>query len=355
MTAEHPQPASVDNDVSVPSTPSSSKGKDSLYRKVYKGGFGFTKSYNFPLYVIFGGAMLGFSLSRLKDYDYDEILAKEMPPGQMWFMSFGSIRVGMILHLAGILPAGILVLLQFTPAIRHRAIWFHRINGYVILLLCLLGNVGACMVLRYHDSGTRVAAQVVEGFLTALTSVSLVVAWYNVRRLQIDQHRAWMLRSWAYFGTIVSSRIITYTGSIVVSRISNYYTVRACDQLGYVYEQYGVANGLATYYPQCLDPASGGTTDGRVIVKAGELSLSRPEMFGAALSIAFEFGLWLSTVLHILGVELYLAMTPRETARLRQISYERQLQAGFKNPGDGGLTTWRLGGDADQYDPNKLN
>lgn len=41
-------------------------------------------------------------------------------------------------------------------------------------------------------------------------------------------------------------------------------------------------------------------------------------------------------------------MTPAETARLRQVSYERQLARGFKRPGYAGLVAERFG-DAGPY------
>jgi hypothetical protein len=37
-----------------------------------------------------------------------------------------------------------------------------------------------------------------------------------------------------------------------------------------------------------------------------------------------------------------LSLTRGETARLRQYSYERQLEAGFKNPGHAGITFDRM-------------
>jgi hypothetical protein len=48
------------------------------------------------------------------------------------------------------------------------------------------------------------------------------------------------------------------------------------------------------------------------------------------------------TILH------QLRLTPRETQRLRQVSYEKQLEAGMKNPGSAGLTAERFG-DADPW------
>ena len=53
---------------------------------------------------------------------------------------------------------------------------------------------------------------------------------------------------------------------------------------------------------------------------------------------------WLALFLHVVGVELYLNLTPAESARLRMVSYEKQLKAGFKHPGSAGLTADRWGG-----------
>jgi hypothetical protein len=47
--------------------------------------------------------------------------------------------------------------------------------------------------------------------------------------------------------------------------------------------------------------------------------------------------------LHVVGVEIYLALTPVEAERLRRVSYEKQLQAGYKNPGNAGTTVQRWG------------
>lgn len=47
---------------------------------------------------------------------------------------------------------------------------------------------------------------------------------------------------------------------------------------------------------------------------------------------------------------LQLHLTPAETARLRQVSYERQLARGFKRPGYTGTGAARLG-DAGPYKP----
>jgi len=63
--------------------------------------------------------------------------------------------------------------------------------------------------------------------------------------------------------------------------------------------------------------------------------------------------MWAAMVLHIIGVEIYLNLTPREAQRLRQVSYERALEAGYKNPGNTGTTAVRFG-DADEWKPAGL-
>ena len=45
----------------------------------------------------------------------------------------------------------------------------------------------------------------------------------------------------------------------------------------------------------------------------------------------------------MLTITHQLKLTPRETERLRQVSYERQLEAGMKNPGSAGFTAERFG------------
>ena len=60
--------------------------------------------------------------------------------------------------------------------------------------------------------------------------------------------------------------------------------------------------------------------------------------------------MWLAIFMHTVGVEIYLALTPREGERLRQVSYERQMERGLEYPGSAGLTVDRWG-DAEPWRP----
>lgn len=176
-------------------------------RKVYN-PIGFSKGYNFVLWFVFLGALFGFSLARLPYLDFWGVFcgAGGALPGEcFYFTRPGPAQIGMILHLGCILPASLLACLQFIPVVRHKAIIVHRINGYLVTLLSLVGTVGAFLALR-HSFGGGLDTQSGLGLLGIMFIVSSVLAIINIKRLQIEQHRAWMLRAWFYVSTLVPPR-----------------------------------------------------------------------------------------------------------------------------------------------------
>jgi hypothetical protein len=89
------------------------------------------------------------------------------------------------------------------------------------------------------------------------------------------------------------------------------------------------------------------TTDGMIAVAANFGSSSR-EQLQASMELNFGMAAWIAIFLHTVGVEIYLSLTPAEGERLRKVSYEKQLEAGMKNPGSAGLTVDRWG-DAEKW------
>lgn len=179
-------------------------------RRIYN-PIGFAKGYNFILFFIFGGALLGFTLARFMYLDINGIFCNPdstvggASPGECYYYLKGIENVGIILHLAGILPAAFLAVFQFVPAIRHNAIIIHRISGYIIILLSLVGVTGVFMIAR-HGLGGGVDVQSAAGFAAIVFITCKAIAFYNIKMLQIEQHRAWMLRAWvivSYFCTVV--------------------------------------------------------------------------------------------------------------------------------------------------------
>lgn len=204
-------------------------GFNAVARKIYN-PIGFSKTYNFVLWFIFAGSLLGctsvvflrgtslvrslitttVSLARLMYLNFGGVFCpveggkggNSAAPGECyWYRTFSWYKTGIILHLAGILPAGILVVLQFTPVIRHKAIIIHRVCGWLAMLLWTVGTVGALMITRRAFNGT-VDTQAWVGLTGLGSTVCFVLSIWNIKKLQIEQHRAWMLRGWFYVRTI---------------------------------------------------------------------------------------------------------------------------------------------------------
>ncbi|KAL8663595.1 MAG: hypothetical protein Q9202_003783 [Teloschistes flavicans] len=298
--------------------------------------------------VIFAGALVGFTLARLSYLNIagsaSSSFANSSSPGEWFWYRNGIYRVGIAIHLATVLPAGLLMPWQFLPIIRHKLLMLHRINGYIIVTLVIISNIGAVMIVRRAFGGT-LATQAGVGVLAIMSTVSIALAYYNIKRLQIDQHRAWMLRAMFYLGTIITLRLIMIIAALIISKSNNYYTTMECGSVRTIYNT--DPQRIQSLYPQCTQPGS--TNDTLVIVHA-TFGDGQPEQIGASLRMNFGMALWMALLLHAVGVEIYLGLTPREGNRLRQVSYERQMERGMQHPGSAGLTSDRLG-DADPWRP----
>ncbi|KAI0427089.1 hypothetical protein F5Y09DRAFT_350660 [Xylaria sp. FL1042] len=321
-------------------------------RKVYN-PVGFAKGYNFILWFIFVGALFGFALSRLEYLNFwgvfcnpDEGPGQGALPGEcLYYTEQRRYQIGIILHLATVVPGSLLACFQFVPVIRHKVILVHRINGYIVTLLSFVGTAAAIVIAR-RSAGGGVEVQILVGLVAIFFLGSLVIAIVNIKRLQIEQHRAWMIRAWAYGGAIITLRIGLIVGAIVVSSIGGYYLAEPCDKINYALHG---QDATLSFYPECASFFSGENPEQQAIVKANYNGNNAIEV-GAAFNIVFGAAGWLAIALHAFGAELYLRLTPSEHDRLRNVSYQRQLEAGMKNPGRGGLTADRLG-DAVRWAP----
>jgi uncharacterized membrane protein YozB (DUF420 family) len=56
--------------------------------------------------------------------------------------------------------------------------------------------------------GGATALQLWTGALSLAFLAALGLALYNIRRKQIEQHRAWMIRAWVWAGCIITLRIM---------------------------------------------------------------------------------------------------------------------------------------------------
>ncbi|KAK3986947.1 hypothetical protein QBC44DRAFT_203824, partial [Cladorrhinum sp. PSN332] len=298
---------------------------------------GFTHFPNFLLFFIFGGALLGFTLARLPYLSFSYFCPQTLDCYHYTPKSVD--KVGIILHLAAILPASFLAVFQFIPIIRHKVILFHRINGYLILWLSVISIIGAALM-GSSIMGGDISAQSVLGVVGVMFLVSMGLAWWNIRKLQIEQHRAWMLRAWFYAGSIISMRLIMMIMIRIVTKPSSSRSVAMpCAKIAYYFG--GSPEATLSRYPDCSSYFSGEDLNKFSAVK-GDLHGDFAE-FTALYNSIFGSAMLVALVVHAIGVEVYLRLTPAEANRLRNVSYQRQLEAGKKNPGRMGLTADRLG------------
>lgn len=214
----------------------------------------------------------------------------------------------------------------------------------MVLVLLLISNIGTLMISR-HTFGGSVDIQANLGLLVVSTTVGAAFSYYNVRRHQLDQHRAWTLRTMFYMGTVITARPIFAILSVAISSTRDYRNVWSCDVIDWTWKYYGADNYLQTY-PQCANKS--GPNAGFVPVLANIFSRNDPAEIGASFQVPAGAAFWIALVLHAVGVEVYLALTPLEATRLRMESYRRQLAAGYKHPGSAGLVPERFG-DADPW------
>ena len=235
--------------------------------------------------------MVLFTLPRLK-YLLPSLLPSVLSPGDWYYFHEGIPFVALMIHLACVLPLSLLMILQFTPRIRQGHLLLHRINGYICIVLSLVGNLTA-LILARRAFGGNIASQTVTGLLAIMSTTGLAMAWWNIRRLQIEQHRAWMLRSMYWMGSIVSTRFIMPFAALVQTYMGGYYEAWSCAEIEFTL---GGRNKTLDLYPQC--GLLNGTTDGWVAVK-GELDFGKPIGVGAVFDSNFGMGVGL---LFLLGM-----------------------------------------------------
>ena len=159
-----------------------------------------------------------------------------------------------------------------------------------------------------------------------------------------------------------------FLSAMIISGMGDYYLAMPCDK---VEALIGGRNKTLASYPECAAYYSGANPRQHASVQ-GDLGGpdGHVERAAAALDLNFGAAWWLSLAMHAVGVEIYVSdaslrgcvnerswltlrqlhLTPRETERLRNVSYQKQLEAGMKMPGRGGLTADRLG-DSENWVP----
>lgn len=111
----------------------------------------------------------------------------------------------LVVHVAGSVAALVLGAWQFIPAWRKGRFHVHRWVGRTYVMCCLIGGV-AGLVLAFGSWAGPIATAGF-GLLAVAWLASNVLGWRAAAKGQFDEHRRWMIRSWALTLAAVTLRI----------------------------------------------------------------------------------------------------------------------------------------------------
>jgi len=302
---------------------------------------GFRKPYAFKLWLFFSFVMALFVFIRLP-YLHPPTFEVESSPGEWYWFKQNPYQFGIFLHLFASLLAGFLAIFQFIPAIQLNAVVVHRTIGYIVMILLSLGNIGVIIFSRISMGGNDFSLLASIATLVIATTGSMGLAWYNIKRQQIDEHRKWMLRAMFWMSIIITMRLVQLPAVFAVSYVGGYHTLWTCGQIQSV-----TGNTTAFYdeFPAChwgMHTLVGVAAD-----------VHSPLHIGSAVRLTFAMSVWVAVTLHTFGVEVYIHLTPKESERLRMISYYKQKAAGLSPPGSAGITADRWGDSSPWIQPKK--
>jgi len=261
---------------------------------------GFKEKYSLLLFFIFGGGLLGFCLARSMMLN-PKLIEEQTVPGEFFWFGRKMYKVNYYIHLYLTIIGGMLVGIQFLPGLRRRAVTLHRINGYIVLVCLLPGNITGSII-AVKSFGGEINAQSAYYILGIMIVFSGLVGIYNVKK-QTRAHRKWMLRMVSYFATVITARVIMLIARSVISRVGTYYSVWRCDEMLYLFTDTAAAQEL---YPQCFGP---GVNVSKVSV-AVHASLDGTVLnVASAVRVTMGMALWVATIIHIIGVEIYIRKT----------------------------------------------
>ncbi|KAG9078463.1 hypothetical protein FS749_009510 [Ceratobasidium sp. UAMH 11750] len=281
--------------------------------------FGFQKKLSLGLFVVFAGAILGFSLARTPMLSFQQLL-KITTPGEGYWYSKPVWKPNVMVHIWTSLPASFFSVFCFLPITYNRWPRFHGYLGYAVSLLQVVACVCGAVAGR-HAQGGDLNVQSAVYMLGSASGGAVVMGCYEAWRGDIAAHREWMLRGWFYNGTFVTTRVTALLSAQVITAIDTYFSLWRCSEVGYVLEN---AATLAQDYPLC------GTSDGRArpddTYVAVHSSWNEGRLGkGSASRASFGMALWVAMILHFLGIEFYLRMTTNESKWWREWSKRKAL------------------------------
>jgi len=125
-----------------------------------------------------------------------------------------------------------------------------------------------------------------------------------------------MLRTVAYTAVPVTNKLASLAAKTIVEDIGSYYAVWRCDQLLYVLTD---MNAVNKSYPQCIQA---GVNPADVFVAVHAAKGNRLTS-SSAVRVTFGMALWVSLLIHTIGVEIYIRLTESSNQHRRGFVLER--------------------------------
>ncbi|KAF8326528.1 uncharacterized protein EI90DRAFT_3127739 [Cantharellus anzutake] len=279
---------------------------------------GFKERWSLTLFIVFGGALIGFVLARSFMLDPRASNQKRhLPPGEWFWAGRPPIRGALIAHVYSSFFLAWGTIFEFLPVLRRRTLVLHSINGYIILAI-LPASIGSGFVIARRTIGGAPDTQVLFYLLGLLVLISATLGMVWVR--DVRQHRKWMLRFASLLGVVITARIIMLAARRIISDIGTYYADILDLQLFSCAEILALAPSTLSQYPSCTVAQQSGQFLGSVFVGVHASVNEEPINYGAAFRLAMAAGLWIAFILHVCGIELYIHLS--EKANLHLKGYE---------------------------------
>ncbi|KAL0566325.1 hypothetical protein V5O48_015689 [Marasmius crinis-equi] len=271
--------------------------------------FGFREKFSLLYAFIFGGALFGYCLARSLLMDAGPKMRENTVAGEFFWFDMPLYKYNYIIHIYLSIIGGIFSGAQFVPTIRRNYVLLHRINGYFVLTTVFVSNVTGAIVAR-RSFGGELNSQSVYYITAIMSNFSFLWAIFNVKR-NTKTHRRWMMRGVVYFSVVISARIIGEAAKAIITDIGSYYSIWRCDEILYVLQDLST---LVQRFPRCSTSTNVLTNPTLYTVVHSSLNEGK---LGTASAVRATQGmvLWIATLLHVVGVEIYLRSTEEANSK----------------------------------------
>ncbi|PBK81311.1 hypothetical protein ARMGADRAFT_785071 [Armillaria gallica] len=266
---------------------------------------GFKERFSLLVFIIFGGALIGFSLFGARTMNF-ALMKKYAPAGQWFWFNQRTFKANYAIHIYTAVIGGIFSVFQFLPAIRRCAVIVHRLNGYFVVILLVPSNVCGAII-GYRGFGGEINSQSMYYTLGILSAGCLIIGLSNVKK-NTREHRKWMLRGVVIFSVVITTRLIVLAAREIVTDIGNYHSVFRCDELRSVLTN---ITTVELQFPAC----AGNDVDlSRTFVPVNADTHGDKLHDIAATRVVQGMALWFALIIHVFGCEAYVSPFQRWTS-----------------------------------------